>query len=265
MSAASRIRLWALAALCALCGPGASLARADVDLPGNAKLDQVDFERHVMGLFGRAGCSAGSCHGSFQGKGGFRLSLFGHDPEADYHALTRGGLGRRTNPNDPDSSLLLLKPTARAPHEGGRRFAWGSWQHQVLRAWIAAGSRRVPGSAAVRSIEVRPAEHHLRKVGETVRVQVRVEFADGTRADVAPFCDIRSRDDAVAEVTADGLVRATGPGDAALVVSYLGHIRTARVFVPVAAAPGFSYPAVPENNFVDREVFARLRALNIVP
>ncbi len=238
---------------------------APVALPNGDRLAEVDFERHVAALFGRAGCSAGSCHGSFQGKGGFRLSLFGHDPAADYHALTRGGLGRRTNPNDPDSSLLLLKPTARAPHEGGRRFAWGSWQYQVLRAWIAAGSRRVPGSAAVRGIEVRPAEHHFRKAGETVRIQVRVAFADGTNADVAPFCEIRSRDDAVAEVTTDGLVRATGPGDAALVVSYLGHIRTARVYVPVVAPPGFAYPAVPENNFVDREVFARLRALNIVP
>ena len=43
----------------------------------------------------RMGCNMGSCHGSFQGKGGFRLSLFGFDPEKDYPSVTREGLARR--------------------------------------------------------------------------------------------------------------------------------------------------------------------------
>src|SRR5919106_632944 len=51
----------------------------------------IDFERHVIGLLGKSGCSAGACHGSFQGKGGLRLSLFGFEPEKDFLALTRGG------------------------------------------------------------------------------------------------------------------------------------------------------------------------------
>src|SRR5882762_166837 len=74
-------------------------------------IEKVDFERHLMGLFGRMGCNAGSCHGSFQGKGGFRLSLFGYDPDKDFAAVTRDGLARRINPVDPDRSLLLLKST----------------------------------------------------------------------------------------------------------------------------------------------------------
>src|ERR1700693_3946891 len=72
-----------------------------VDLPGNTRVETVDFERHIMGLFGRMGCNAVACHGSFQGKGGFRLSLFGYEPEKDYYALTREVLGRRVNPLDP--------------------------------------------------------------------------------------------------------------------------------------------------------------------
>ena len=67
----------------------AGSARAEVRLPGGGTVQKVDFERHVMGLFGRMGCNSGSCHGSFQGKGGFRLSLFGYDPDKDYLALTR--------------------------------------------------------------------------------------------------------------------------------------------------------------------------------
>src|SRR5947209_20244187 len=95
---------------------------AAVDLPGGKTVDQVDFERHVMGLLGRMGCNMGSCHGSFQGKGGFRLSLFGYDPEKDYFAITHDSLGRRINSADADHSLLLLKATGQVEHGGGVRF-----------------------------------------------------------------------------------------------------------------------------------------------
>src|SRR5229473_1066221 len=118
-----------------LAGWVAPATRAAVTLPGKVVVEEVDFERHLMGLFGRMGCNAGSCHGSFQGKGGFRLSLFGYDPEKDYLALTRDLEGRRLNSADPDNSLLLLKATGQVEHGGGRRFARDSWQYQMLRAW----------------------------------------------------------------------------------------------------------------------------------
>src|SRR5947209_4854067 len=107
---------------------------------------KVDFERHLMGLFGRMGCNSGSCHGSFQGRGGFRLSLFGFDPEKDHAALTREVLGRRINPVDPEQSLVLLKASGQIEHGGGRRFAAGSWQYRLFRDWIAAGAPWRPGS-----------------------------------------------------------------------------------------------------------------------
>ena len=49
-----------------------------------------DFQRHVLPLLGRLGCNGRACHGSFQGQGGFRLSLFGYDFAADHAALTGG-------------------------------------------------------------------------------------------------------------------------------------------------------------------------------
>jgi hypothetical protein len=116
---------FALIATCTLLLLAPPAGRADVTLPGGATLDRVDFERHVMGLFGRMGCNAGSCHGSFQGKGGFRLSLFGYEPAKDYLALTRDVLARRINPVDPDRSLLLLKATGQVEHGGGRPFRQG--------------------------------------------------------------------------------------------------------------------------------------------
>ena len=100
----------------------------------------IDFERHVVGLLGKSGCSAGACHGSFQGKGGLRLSLFGSEPERDFLALTRGGGGRRVNPAKPDESLILLKATGAIPHGGGTRFDDDSLEYKIVSEWIAEGA-----------------------------------------------------------------------------------------------------------------------------
>jgi hypothetical protein len=238
---------------------------APVRLPGGAELREVDFERHVAPLLGRSGCSAGACHGSFQGKGGLRLSLFGHSPEKDYLALTRDGLGRRLNRLDPERSLLLLKPTAQVNHEGGRRFPRDSWQYHVLREWITQGGRWQQGSGAVKRLEVTPSRHTFAGPGESAALRVTVDYADGSRADVTPFCDFRVKDEGVAATTPEGQVRGLRPGDTAVIVSYRGHLTTAHLLVPRTVSAGFLYPAVPEANFIDREVFAKLRRLNVVP
>src|SRR5690349_13464904 len=92
-------------------GPSRGAEPGPVRLPNGSALAEVDFDRHVAGLLGRLGCSAGACHGSFQGRGGLRLSLFGHDPARDFEALTRGDQARRVNLAEPDRSLVLLKAT----------------------------------------------------------------------------------------------------------------------------------------------------------
>src|SRR5947207_193105 len=155
----------------------ATPARAAVPIPGQVSLETVDFERHVMGLFSKAGCNAGSCHGSFQGKNGFRLSLFGYDPAKDYAALTRDALGRRLDPVEPDRSLLLLKATGQVDHGGGRRFDKGSWQYRLLRDWIAAGARWTRGSGAIAGLTVTPPECHFAGAGAAHRLAVRARFA----------------------------------------------------------------------------------------
>jgi hypothetical protein len=235
-----------------------------VRLPDGSQVPEVDFERHVASLLGTMGCNSGACHGSFQGKGGFRLSLFGYAPDQDFLALTREGQGRRVDTTDPDRSLLLLKATAQVPHGGGRRFGRDSWQYRVIREWIAHGCRCDPGSGLVRRLEVRPGEHAFRQPGEAVALKATVEFADGTRADLTPFCEFRAKDDAIADVSPLGEVHGLRPGDTPVVVSYRGNLATARVLVPALAGQG-GYPEVPEANFIDREVFAKLRRLNLVP
>ncbi len=240
-------------------------ASAAVPLPRNATVEQVDFERHVMGLFGRMGCNMGSCHGSFQGKGGFRLSLFGYEPDKDYLSVTRDNFGRRLNPSDPDSSLLLLKASGQVEHGGGVRFSKGSWPYQVFRQWIADGAPWVAGSGTVKAIDLRPAELAFKKAGQQIALKVNAQFEDDSTADITCFCDFRTNDDAVAEVSALGEVKSLRPGSTAIIVSYRGNVIPVRVLVPMELKPGFAYPKVQVNNFIDRDVFARLRLLNMVP
>jgi hypothetical protein len=230
-----------------------------------SKREKVDFERDVMGLFGRMGCNSGSCHGSFQGRNGFRLSLFGFDPEKDYRAITREVMGRRINLVDPDKSLLLQKAMGMAEHGGGRRFGRESWQYRLLYAWIAEGTPWVKGSGDVTTLTADPPEVVFAKAGQSQTFKVIAKFADGSEKDVTLLCDTRINDDAVAEVAGSGTISARRAGDTAIVVSYRGRIAAARILVPLEPAPGFHYPELPENNFIDHEVNARLKRLNIVP
>ena len=87
-------------------------------VPDNVS-EEPSFQRHVSPLFGRLGCNGRACHGSFQGRGGFRLSLFGYDFKADHEALTKGD-HPRVNLDGPLESLILAKPISDELHEGGQ-------------------------------------------------------------------------------------------------------------------------------------------------
>ena len=87
--------------------------------------EAVSFRNEVMAVLSRAGCNMGACHGNLNGKGGFKLSLRGQDPERDLAALTREQLGRRTDPENPEASLILQKATARLPHSPAVLIAGG--------------------------------------------------------------------------------------------------------------------------------------------
>lgn len=245
---------------------GASPSHAAVTLPGSStKLEKIDFERHVMGLFGRTGCNSGSCHGSFQGKGGFRLSLFGYDPEKDYQALTREVLGRRINAANPDDSLLLLKAIGHVPHGGGTRFSKGSWQYEIFRQWIAEGARWQSKSGEVVEVNVNPPEQAFKKAEESKQLQVLAKFSDGSTNDITPFCDFRTNDDAVADVTRLGQVTSLRPGSTAIIVIYRGNVVPVRILVPAVLPAGVQFPKTPEMNYIDTQVFSRLRQLNMIP
>src|SRR6202011_5416876 len=99
------------------------------------------FRHEVIAALNVGGCNAGACHGTPSGKGGFKLSLRGFDPDADYIQLTRDVLGRRTDRQRADASLVMQKALVRVPHEGGQRFQPGSLPGETLRNWLAEGLR----------------------------------------------------------------------------------------------------------------------------
>jgi len=235
-------------------------AAAAIPLPGGIKLEEVDFERHVMAVVGRMGCNSGACHGSFQGRGGFRLSLFSFDFDMDYEAIFD-----RVDPEDADASYLIEKATLQIEHGGGQRFSTGSWQHRVFQEWIASGAERLPGSGRVVGLEAVPQTVRFRGPGTSAQLKVMATFADGSIENVTPFCDFRVKDDYVAELAEGGLIRALYPGDTSIAISYLGQIRAARVLVPSDVQPGFIYPKYEITSYVDRAVDSRLRQLNTVP
>ena len=132
------------------------------------------FRNEVMAVLSKAGCNAGACHGNQNGKGGFKLSLRGENPDADFAALTRDMLGRRINPLRPSDSLILLKPTAAVPHEGGQRFRRDSAEYAILAQWLAAGMPAdTPATPVLQRLEVTPAEQVVLDPTDRVQLQVR--------------------------------------------------------------------------------------------
>jgi hypothetical protein len=241
-----------------------SAAQAQVALPTGGTVKEVDFERHVMGLLSKVGCNAGSCHGSFQGKNGFRLSLFGYEPSMDFAGLTRDNLGRRVNVLKPDESLILLKATGQMAHEGSMRFGKDGWVYNTFRAWIKNGAKWTPGSGKIEKLEVSPSDFALLADDKPVQVKVSATFADGSTEDITPFCDFKITDDAVASLSPLGLLTPRQPGDAGLTVLYRGSVQAIRVLVPATARPG-GFPTAPEVNYIDREVFSKLKMMNMAP
>ena len=93
-----------------------------------------DFRRHVVPLMGRLGCNGRACHGSFQGQGDFRLSLFGYDFKADHENLLQGEDPRVNVSTTLEASLFLQKPLEQVDHGGGQILDPDSWQLAVLEA-----------------------------------------------------------------------------------------------------------------------------------
>ncbi|WP_010584002.1 DUF1549 domain-containing protein [Schlesneria paludicola] len=223
----------------------------------------VSFQFDVQPILTKNRCNSGGCHGKAEGQNGFKLSLFGFDNESDYDAIVKETRGRRINFATPDSSLLLVKGTAKVPHGGGLKLDRDRSRYELLHRWIREGA---PFSSTadqpVVRIEVEPAELVMQRRG-TQQLRVTSVDAAGRRQCVTAAADYISNAPQIISTTPTGLMEATEvPGEAAILVRYLDQVSVCRITLP-QSIPSSKRPA--EKNFIDKHVGDKLVRLGIPP
>jgi hypothetical protein len=240
-----------------------------IEVPVTVQNSQVDppisFRMDVMPVWMKTSCNNGSCHGAARGKDGFRLSLFGFDPEGDHYRLTREIPGRRINLALTAESLLMEKGAGLVPHTGGKRFEAGSEHYNTVLRWLEAGAPNDPGPVpAVVSVELYPKNAVLDGEGATQRLTVRAKYADGTDRDVTNLAYFSSNNENSAEIAQTGLVTAHARGEAFIMARFDTHTVGSQ-FIVLPKGLQYEDPKTPENNYVDTLVHAKLRKLRIIP
>ena len=240
----------------------ARFAPASADAPPVG--DEIpSFQKHVSPLLGRLGCNGRACHGSFQGQGDFRLSLFGYDFEADYKALLEND---RVHRDKPLESLVLTKPVDADMHEGGQRYEKGGWEYWVLRRWIEASAPfEKQKIEKLTKLEVLPREISFAKAGQTSQLKVFAHWESGAVEDVTCLCRYQTNDPAVASIDEGGLVTAGDVGDTHVVVSYDNAVVPIEVLRPYTDLSEQTYPQVASATHVDELVNSKLRKIGVVP
>jgi len=230
----------------------------------SAEVPKVRFVRDVEPVISKAGCNAGTCHGSAKGKNGFKLSLRGYDPDYDYQALVNDLSGRRISRVAVEQSLMLLKPTAEVPHEGRQVIKPGSREYEIIRQWIVEGAKfEDPATARANRVEVLPGEVNLSLPGMTQQVLVIAYYPDGKTRDVTREAVMTSNNPDVTGIT-NGVVTAIRRGEAAILVRFEGNYATREVTV-MGDRTGYEWAEAPEYNYVDQHVDAKLKRMKILP
>ena len=229
------------------------------------KSDVPSFRRDIMPIFFRAGCNAGGCHGASRGKDGFRLSLFGYNPKGDYFNLTQEMIGRRINTSLPEKSLLLMKSTGEVPHTGGDLFDTKSEHYKTIYKWIKAGAPDDKGKVP-ETVKVTLSVDRItfNKKGETRSLRVIEHTDDGSKRDVTSLAQFSSNNSSVASIDEFGNIKASGAGDT-YVFARFSRFSVGADIIVLPEGDNFKWAAPPENNYVDKLVFARLKKLHINP
>lgn len=245
---------------------GDRAASATVTVTGPMKPGQWSFTRHVIPTLTRSGCNSGACHGALAGKGGFKLSLRGFDPDADWFAMTRQASARRVDTAEPVASLLLKKALRQIPHGGGTRFADDSIYFKVFSDWITNGAKGPnTGDAVPVSIDLFP-KSILGTPHSKARLIVVARYADGHTEDVTQWAKFVSSEEQVAAVDEDGVVTVAGSGVSGLSVVYGTSVATATVTVPYAnRVEPSAFAKRPGQSFIDGHILDKLAELNLPP
>jgi hypothetical protein len=224
----------------------------------------ISFQLDVMPVFMRGGCNTGSCHGAARGKDGFRLSLFGFDPQGDYYRLTREIGVRRINLASPKDSLLIEKTIGAVPHTGGKRFDAASEYNATLMRWLEAGAPNdAAPTPAVVGVDLYPPSAVLQGEGATQQFIARARYADGTDRDITSLATFMTNNDNSAPTDIDGKVTAAARGEAFVMARFETHTVGNQVLV-LPKDLMYTPPQI-TGNYVDELIGAKLNKLRILP
>jgi len=265
---------------------GARTARTTIIVQSNDPQPPVDFRIDANASLGRAGCSQGACHGSPQGKNGFRLSLRGFDSDLDLLTIVREAGGRRIDLINPADSLLLKKGSGRVPHQGGVRFKPDEAAYKTLERWIAEGARDSVRWRKLVKLEVLPGPRRLNAQSPRQRLTALAHFEDRTVAteafsvgatavavlgrprftveDVTDLSVYTANPDSAFDVSPDGVVTFHATGEAVVLVRYLEQVRSIRLTY-VRTDPEYAFRGPVPANLVDRQVLQRQKLLQLQP
>lgn len=223
---------------------------------------EISFERDVLSLLTTKGCNSSSCHGSPAGQNGFKLSLYGADAAADHAMITTAHNGRRIDRANAENSLLLRKPLFAVAHGGGHLLHKNTDEYQTLLQWLQQGAKRNTSGPRIVSIDIEPRELILRP-GATAQLRVQGRLSDGSSVDLTRQVRYAVNDEAVVTASASGAIAAKGRGLTVVMARGVGKTATAQ-FIVVDGAARAKVDRT-EANFIDREVFAKLRQVGMEP
>ncbi|MEC9327111.1 MAG: DUF1549 and DUF1553 domain-containing protein [Verrucomicrobiota bacterium] len=217
---------------------------------------EVSFSRDVMAVISKSGCNAGACHGNQNGKGEFKLSLWGEDPSHDYEKILSSD--KRVNLKDPKSSKILLKPTLQSKHEGEKRFDMDSDEYRILLEWISSGARTdIEMKPKLESIQISPPVAIISAPEQRIDIKVKARFSDGKQIDVTRWAVYESSN-LMAEVNGVGNIEFKQPGETTVFVRYLNGRASMRAAM-IKAQGSYEWNGPDPRNRVDEHVFSKLK------
>ena len=223
---------------------------------------EVSFTRDVMPVLSKAGCNGGGCHGNQNGKGGFKLSLWGENPTLDHKNILSSE--KRANPSNPEVSKLLRKPTLLEKHEGDKRFDLESEEYRILHDWLKLGAKNdIDSAPQLESIRIIPSSVLLSAPNKKINLQVKAKFSNGEEKDVSQWAVYESAN-LGAEVSAGGELEFSQPGETTVFVRYMGGRASMRAAL-IKANDNYKWKGPSSKNEIDHYVFSKLKLFNQNP
>lgn len=225
--------------------------------------DSIHFDTDIIPILTKAGCNSGACHGAAAGRAGFKLSLFGSNPEADYTAIVYQFEGRRINSAKPDLSLLLRKPTGELNHEGGTPLLQDESGREILLNWIRAGATR-GRQRKLLNVEVHPKRQRVDSVPSMVPLKVIATFDDQTTSDITRWTVFSASDPSAISIEDDQHARISRRGQHVVIARFLERIIPITIIAPLSETP-VDLSSTARVNLIDDHVLNVLQELRIPP